>query len=93
MKTVSVGLVACLNIGTPPPHMHAVTDAAKLECWIGASRARGGGDRGGAHSALRPDPNALPAKKSLELIGKSLQQQYERWQTRVSGGVRPPRAP
>ena len=35
MKTVSVALVVCLNIGVDPPDVFKVTPCARMECWIG----------------------------------------------------------
>ncbi|ELR12837.1 regulatory-associated protein of mTOR, putative [Acanthamoeba castellanii str. Neff] len=54
MKTVSVALVCCLNIGVDPP------DVMKPS----------------------PYPFSQSSAKALEQIGKNLQQQYERWQSR-----------
>ncbi|KAM3574990.1 hypothetical protein VYU27_003116 [Nannochloropsis oceanica] len=34
MKTVSVALVLCLNIGTDPPDVVKVTPCARVECWF-----------------------------------------------------------
>lgn len=38
MKTVSVALVLCLNVGVDPPDVVKTTPCARLECWIGKSR-------------------------------------------------------
>lgn len=35
MKTVSVALVICLNVGVDPPDVLKVQPCARLECWIG----------------------------------------------------------
>jgi len=35
MKTVSVALVLCLNVGVDPPDIVKTQPCAKLECWIG----------------------------------------------------------
>lgn len=35
MKTVSVALVLCLNVGTDPPDVVKTQPCARLECWIG----------------------------------------------------------
>jgi hypothetical protein len=40
MKTVSVSLVLCLNIGVDPPDVIKTTPCARLECWIGTIRCR-----------------------------------------------------
>jgi len=34
MKTVSVALVLCLNVGTDPPDMVKITPCARMECWF-----------------------------------------------------------
>lgn len=34
MKTVSVALVVCLNVGVDPPDIFKITPCARLECWI-----------------------------------------------------------
>jgi regulator-associated protein of mTOR len=64
MKTVSVALIYCLNIGVDPPDVVKTDPCARMECWI--------------------DPMAHSAQKAIESIGKALQTQYERWQSRVS---------
>ena len=38
MKTVSVALVLCLNVGVDPPDVVKTQPCARLECWIGKSR-------------------------------------------------------
>ncbi|KAK3288079.1 Raptor-like protein [Cymbomonas tetramitiformis] len=63
MKTMSVALIMCLNIGVDPPDVVKISPCARLECWI--------------------DPMSIQAQKALELIGKTLQTQYERWQPRA----------
>lgn len=35
MKTVSVALVICLNVGVDPPDIVKTQPCARLECWIG----------------------------------------------------------
>lgn len=35
MKTVSVALVCCLNIGVDPPDVMKPSPCARLECWLG----------------------------------------------------------
>lgn len=35
MKTVSVALVVCLNVGVDPPDVFKITPCSRLECWIG----------------------------------------------------------
>lgn len=39
MKTVSVALVLCLNVGVDPPDVVKTTPCARLECWIGKCQA------------------------------------------------------
>lgn len=63
MKTISVALVSCLNVGVDPPDVFKITPCARLECWI--------------------DPTLISPQKALELIGATLQKQYERWQPRA----------
>ncbi|ORZ36446.1 raptor N-terminal caspase like domain-domain-containing protein [Catenaria anguillulae PL171] len=57
IKTVSVGIVVCLNIGVTPPDQPKPDHAAKMHAWV--------------------DPFKDAPPKSLELIGKNLQSQYE----------------
>jgi regulator-associated protein of mTOR len=35
MKTVSVALVMCLNVGVDPPGIVKNQPCARLECWVG----------------------------------------------------------
>lgn len=35
MKTVSVALILCLNVGVDPPDVVKTHPCARLECWIG----------------------------------------------------------
>lgn len=35
MKTVSVALVLCLNVGVDPPDIVKTQPCARFECWIG----------------------------------------------------------
>ena len=35
MKTVSVALVMCLNVGVDPPDVVKISPCARMECWIG----------------------------------------------------------
>lgn len=37
MKTVSVALILCLNVGVDPPDVVKTQPCARLECWIGIS--------------------------------------------------------
>ena len=37
MKTVSVALVLCLNVGVDPPDVVKTSPCARMECWIGKS--------------------------------------------------------
>ena len=34
MKTVSVALVICLNVGVDPPDVTKTQPCARVECWI-----------------------------------------------------------
>jgi hypothetical protein len=34
MKTMSVALIMCLNIGVDPPDVLKISPCARLECWI-----------------------------------------------------------
>ncbi|KAJ3336924.1 hypothetical protein HDU93_001887 [Gonapodya sp. JEL0774] len=63
LKTVSVALVLCLNIGIDPPDIVKTSPCAKLEAWV--------------------DPFSMAPQKSLDTIGRNLQQQYEVWQPRA----------
>lgn len=63
MKTVSVALVLCLNVGVDPPDVVKIQPCSRLECWI--------------------DSSSVSPQKAMELIGNSLQKQYERWQPRA----------
>lgn len=63
MKTVSVALVLCLNVGVDPPDFFKTDPCARLECWF--------------------DPSSVAPQKALEVIGGSLQKQYERWQPKA----------
>ena len=38
MKTVSVALVLCLNVGVDPPDVVKPQPCARVECWIGELR-------------------------------------------------------
>lgn len=40
MKTVSVALVLCLNVGVDPPDIVKTQPCARLECWIGCHVAK-----------------------------------------------------
>lgn len=37
MKTVSVALVMCLNVGVDPPDVMKIQPCARMECWIDPS--------------------------------------------------------
>ena len=39
MKTVSVALVMCLNVGVDPPDVMKTSPCARQECWIGTIQA------------------------------------------------------
>lgn len=38
MKTVSVALVLCLNVGVDPPDLVKIDPCARLECWFGKNQ-------------------------------------------------------
>uniref|UniRef100_A0A8C2WZG3 Regulatory associated protein of MTOR complex 1 n=1 Tax=Cyclopterus lumpus TaxID=8103 RepID=A0A8C2WZG3_CYCLU len=40
MKTVSVALVLCLNVGVDPPDVVKTSPCARLECWIAEEKER-----------------------------------------------------
>ncbi|KAI9518419.1 hypothetical protein NQZ68_037173 [Dissostichus eleginoides] len=40
MKTVSVALVLCLNVGVDPPDVVKTSPCARLECWIGSTHTQ-----------------------------------------------------
>lgn len=84
MKTVSVALVLCLNVGVDPPDFQKIDPCARLECWFGKLLV----------VVISPykliikiylllDPSSVSTQKALELIGGNLQKQYERWQPRA----------
>jgi regulatory associated protein of mTOR len=81
MKTVSVALVLCLNVGVDPPDIVKTQPCARLECWIGKFLINT------SIIFLKilkiPDPLSMSPQKALESIGASLQSQYERWQPRA----------
>lgn len=70
MKTVSVALLLCLNVGVDPPDVDKPQPCARLECWI---------------DPLSNDPLALEegTYKPIERIGLELEKQYKRWQQRA----------
>jgi regulator-associated protein of mTOR len=37
LKTLSIGVILCLNIGVPPPNVVKTHPCAKLECWLDPS--------------------------------------------------------
>lgn len=84
MKTVSVAILYCLNIGVDPPDVIKIEPCARLECWIGISFFSKK-SYWGTHFFFFcfSDPFSDSPQKSLERIGKALQAQYERWQPRV----------
>ena len=41
MKTLSVGVIMCLNLGVPPPDSQG-SPGGRLECWIGEQVVPGG---------------------------------------------------
>ncbi len=81
MKTWSVALILCLNIGVDPPDVVKTNPCARRECWIGRTSTHL------THAHIRPhthtDSLSTSSQKALEEIGNSLQKQYERWQPRA----------
>jgi regulator-associated protein of mTOR len=67
VKTTAVALCICLNIGIDPPDVMKPQDCARLECWI---------DPTSQQASVNPSA-------TLELIGRQLQDQYEKWQPRA----------
>jgi hypothetical protein len=78
VKTLSVGLVLCLNLSVDPPDVHKVGSGQFYLSQVGK---------------FQPDPCArllcwqesvtTNNSKTVQQIGTSLQQQYERWQPRA----------
>lgn len=81
MKTVSVALVLCLNVGVDPPDLVKTDPCARLECWFGEFKLETALASGYPNVLL--DPQSVAPQKALELIGSSLQKQYERWQPKA----------
>lgn len=81
MKTVSVALVLCLNVGVDPPDVVKTQPCARLECWIGKGKSTVCCTLFYVH--FYTDPLTLSPAKALEAIGSNLQKQYERWQPRA----------
>ena len=84
MKTVSVALVLCLNVGVDPPDIVKTQPCARLECWIGELAL--------LYVVVSDcflmfvvisDPLSMSPQKALETVGLNLQKQYERWQPRA----------
>ncbi|OQR70971.1 regulatory-associated protein of mTOR-like [Tropilaelaps mercedesae] len=67
MRTNSVALVMCLNLGVDPPDVVKISPCARMECWIDP-----------VHYLTK-----MPSQKVLDQIGTNLQKQYERWQLRA----------
>lgn len=85
MKTVSVALVVCLNVGVDPPDVFKITPCARLECWIGTLTAKFTNTQKFTIYLHRipTDPTIVSPQKAIEMIGANLQKQYERWQPRA----------
>ena len=87
MKTSGVALVICLNNGVDPPDVQKPTPCARKECWyvIISCRIEYVVIRANYH---RIDTTDLPKSKAVESIGLALQQQYEKWQSKVINEAR-----
>ena len=79
LKTTNIALILCMNIGTDPPDVIRTPPCATLECWTGNIILLW--IFIGLNQFL--DPQSAPPQKAIELIGKNLQTQYERWQGRA----------
>jgi Raptor N-terminal CASPase like domain len=64
MKTVGVGLIMALNLGTDPPDVVKPNPCAVLQCWIDP----------------RPTATGISKTKRREIIGERLERQYAKWQ-------------
>ena len=83
MKTVSVVLVMCLNVGVDPHDVVKTTPCARKECWIGLllNKFVCFNIIVFIYSCIiYLDPLSQSPQKALENIGNAVQKQYERWQ-------------
>ena len=55
MRTVSVALVLCLNVGVDPPDVVKTNPCARMECWIGKYRKFYIGSKGVLLNHILPD--------------------------------------
>lgn len=93
MKTVGVGLIMSLNIGTDPPDIVKPNPCAVLQCWIDPRPTLGssGGvtttinNNGGVNNGV--SSTGMTRAKARELIGDRLERQYSKWQ--LTRTVRP----
>lgn len=83
MKTWSVALVLCLNIGVDPPDVVKTNPCARKECWIGKKRILQLSPLLFVSLCFIAEPLSMSPQKALEQIGNQLQKQYERWQPRA----------
>lgn len=73
MKTVGVGLILAVNVGTDPPDVVKPHPCAVLQCWIDPTQQQ-------YHHSSRDQVQ--------ELIGERLEAQYAKWQlARKAGGL------
>lgn len=92
VRTSTVALVTCLNIGTDPPDANRYSPCAREECWIGSWplwRRRCPAGRGADPSA-RTDPSGMSPTKALDDIGTALHAQYQRWESKSKVRARRP---
>ena len=88
MKTTSVAIIMCLNIGVDPPDVlkaRAATDAAITRDALARAERRAPAPQVSpcARAECWVEPAAQQPQKALDAIGKALQLQYERWQPRA----------
>jgi Raptor N-terminal CASPase like domain len=82
MKTVGVGLIMSLNVGTDPPDIIKPNPCAVLQCWIDPRPTIGSGS-GIITTNLATNTGTttgMTRAKARELIGERLERQYSKWQ-------------
>ncbi|RXM28608.1 Regulatory-associated protein of mTOR [Acipenser ruthenus] len=99
MKTVSVALVLCLNVGRLEKAQIGLESCVHLECFIDRSKPTSMHTRTLLNTitqcglgrvlpllivlSVLSDPLSMSPQKALESIGANLQKQYENWQPRA----------